>query len=94
MAEAGLDITSEKPRRWTDDVLGAVDVVVIRRCADARSYVSGKGITKTGRLTTRWTPARRGATPPRRDPRPSREVARRHLLHNGTARSIQLDRKE
>jgi protein-tyrosine-phosphatase len=42
MAEAGIDITGEKPKRWTDDVLNKVDVVVTMGCGDACPYVPGK----------------------------------------------------
>jgi protein-tyrosine-phosphatase len=42
MAEVGIDITSEKPKRWTDQTLGAVDVVVTMGCGDACPYVPGK----------------------------------------------------
>jgi protein-tyrosine-phosphatase len=42
MAEVGIDIASEKPKRWTDDLLSAVDVVVTMGCGDACPYVPGK----------------------------------------------------
>jgi arsenate reductase len=42
MAEVGIDITDELPKRWTDDTLGAADVVVTMGCGDACPYVPGK----------------------------------------------------
>jgi protein-tyrosine-phosphatase len=42
MAEVGIDITGEYPKRWTDDILNAVDVVVTMGCGDACPYVPGK----------------------------------------------------
>jgi arsenate reductase len=35
MAEVGIDITSEFPKPWTDEVVRAVDVVVTMGCGDA-----------------------------------------------------------
>jgi protein-tyrosine-phosphatase len=35
MAERGIDISAEQPRRWTDEDLRAVDVVVTMGCGDA-----------------------------------------------------------
>src|SRR5258707_2525747 len=34
MAEVGIDITGEQPKRWTDEIVGAPDVVVTLRCGD------------------------------------------------------------
>ena len=42
MAEVGIDITDELPKRWTDDTLGAADVIVTMGCGDACPYVPGK----------------------------------------------------
>ncbi len=35
MAEVGIDIAQEFPKRWTDDVVRAADVVVTMGCGDA-----------------------------------------------------------
>jgi arsenate reductase (thioredoxin) len=35
MAEIGIDISREHPKRWTDDVVRAADVVVTMGCGDA-----------------------------------------------------------
>ena len=42
MAEVGIDITANTPRRWTDADLGAADVVVTMGCGDACPTVPGK----------------------------------------------------
>lgn len=34
MAEKGIDITTQRPQRWTDDVVANVDVVVTMGCGD------------------------------------------------------------
>jgi arsenate reductase len=41
MAEVGIDITHELPKRWTDDIVGAADVVVTMGCGDACPFVPG-----------------------------------------------------
>jgi protein-tyrosine-phosphatase len=41
MAEVGIDITNEQPRRWTAEVIAAVDVVVTMGCGDECPYVPG-----------------------------------------------------
>ena len=41
MAEVGIDIAGAAPRRWTDEDLRAVDVVVTMGCGDACPYVPG-----------------------------------------------------
>ncbi len=41
MAEAGLDITGERPRKVTDDMVRAADVVVTMGCGDECPYVPG-----------------------------------------------------
>jgi arsenate reductase len=35
MAEVGIDISGEVPRRWTDDIVRAADVVVTMGCGDS-----------------------------------------------------------
>ena len=42
MAEVGIDIASQVPQRWTDEVLQEVDVVVTMGCGDACPVVPGK----------------------------------------------------
>ena len=41
MAEVGIDISAQQPRRWTDDVLAQTDVVVTMGCGDACPVVPG-----------------------------------------------------
>jgi protein-tyrosine-phosphatase len=42
MAEVGIDISQEFPKPWTDEFLGAADVVVTMGCGDACPIVPGK----------------------------------------------------
>jgi arsenate reductase (thioredoxin) len=42
MAEVGIDITGEYPKRWTDDIVRAADVVVTMGCGDTCPYFPGK----------------------------------------------------
>jgi arsenate reductase len=35
MAEIGIDISTERPKRWTDEIVAAADVVVTMGCGDA-----------------------------------------------------------
>ncbi len=42
MAEVGIDISHESPKRWTDEIVGAADVVVTMGCGDACPFVPGK----------------------------------------------------
>lgn len=42
MAEVGIDIAREQPRRWTDDAVEAADVIVTMGCGDRCPYVPGK----------------------------------------------------
>ena len=42
MEEVGIDITSEFPKPWTNEVVGAVDVVVSMGCGDACPVLPGK----------------------------------------------------
>ena len=52
MAEVGIDIAGEFPRPWTDEIVGATDVVVTMACGDAcRS--SRASATWTGNSMTR-----------------------------------------
>jgi protein-tyrosine-phosphatase len=42
MAEVGIDISGQHPRRWTDEIVEAADVVVTMGCGDACPYYPGK----------------------------------------------------
>jgi protein-tyrosine-phosphatase len=42
MAEVGIDISPEFPKRWTDDIVRAADVVVTMGCGDACPFYPGK----------------------------------------------------
>jgi protein-tyrosine-phosphatase len=41
MREVGIDISLELPKRWTDSMLAAADVVITMGCGDACPYVPG-----------------------------------------------------
>ena len=41
MEEVGIDIRSQSPKRWTDETLGAADVVVTMGCGDTCPVVPG-----------------------------------------------------
>jgi arsenate reductase len=41
MAEVGIDIAQQTPRRWSESELDAADVVVTMGCGDACPYVPG-----------------------------------------------------
>lgn len=42
MAEKGIDITAQRPQRWTDAMLREADVVVTMGCGDTCPYVPGR----------------------------------------------------
>ena len=42
MAEVGIDITSEFPKPWTDEIIRAADVVITMGCGDACPLHPGK----------------------------------------------------
>ena len=42
MAEVGIDIAQEFPKRWTDEIVRAADVVVTMGCGDACPFYPGK----------------------------------------------------
>jgi protein-tyrosine-phosphatase len=42
MAEAGIDISKESPKPWTDEIVRAADVVVTMGCGDSCPFVPGK----------------------------------------------------
>jgi protein-tyrosine-phosphatase len=41
MAEKGIDIAGEQPKRWTEAMLQSADVVVTMGCGDTCPYVPG-----------------------------------------------------
>jgi arsenate reductase len=42
MAEKGIDITGEHPKRWTDEMVEAADVVVTMGCGDTCPFIPGR----------------------------------------------------
>lgn len=42
MKEVGIDITSQFPKPWTDETVGAADVIVTMGCGDACPVLPGK----------------------------------------------------
>jgi arsenate reductase len=42
MAEVGIDIAAERPASWTDELIGAADVVITMGCGDTCPYHPGK----------------------------------------------------
>jgi arsenate reductase (thioredoxin) len=42
MAEVGIDITSQQPKRWTQEMVDAADVVVTMGCGDTCPVVPGR----------------------------------------------------
>jgi arsenate reductase (thioredoxin) len=42
MAEVGVDITQQFPKPWTEETLGAADVIVTMGCGDACPIILGK----------------------------------------------------
>jgi arsenate reductase len=42
MAERGIDITGQQPKRWTDAMLQRADIVVTMGCGDTCPYVPGR----------------------------------------------------
>lgn len=42
MREVGIDISQESPQPWTDEIVGAVDVIVTMGCGDACPVLPGK----------------------------------------------------
>ncbi len=42
MEEVGIDITGNQPQRWTDDTVGAADVIVTMGCGDTCPVLPGK----------------------------------------------------
>jgi protein-tyrosine-phosphatase len=42
MAEVGIDISNEAPKRWTDEIVRSADVIVTMGCGDACPIFPGK----------------------------------------------------
>jgi arsenate reductase len=42
MAEVGIDITSQQPKRWTQEMVEAADVVVTMGCGDTCPFIPGR----------------------------------------------------
>jgi len=42
MAEKGIDITTEHPKRWTNEMVEAADVVVTMGCGDTCPFIPGR----------------------------------------------------
>jgi arsenate reductase (thioredoxin) len=42
MGEVGIDISGEQPKRWTDDIVRAADVVVTMGCGDSCPVFPGR----------------------------------------------------
>jgi arsenate reductase len=42
MAEVGIDIANAVPKRWTDQAIGAADVVITMGCGDTCPFIPGK----------------------------------------------------
>lgn len=42
MAEVGIDITAQSPKRWTEQTLGQADVIVTMGCGDECPLYPGK----------------------------------------------------
>lgn len=71
MAEVGIDISGAQPRPWTDETLGAADVVVTMGCGDTCPYFPDKRYLD-------WElddPAGKGVA----DVRPVRDQIERHV---------------
>ncbi len=42
MAEVGIDITNQQPKKWTDDMVQEVDVIISMGCGDTCPFYPGK----------------------------------------------------
>ena len=42
MAEVGIDITNQQPKKWTDDMVREVDVIISMGCGDTCPVYPGK----------------------------------------------------
>jgi arsenate reductase (thioredoxin) len=48
MAEKGIDITTEQPKRWTPDMLESADVVITMGCGDTCPVLPGRRYEEWG----------------------------------------------
>ena len=76
MAEVGIDIATEFPKPWTDEIVQAADVVVTMGCGDACPLFPGKRYEDWELEDPAGTGRRSGAADPRRDRRPGSATAR------------------
>ena len=81
MAEVGIDISTEFPKPWTDEVVRAADVVITMGCGDACPVFPGKRyeewvLEDPAGLDLDADPAH-----PRRDRTPRPRPAQRHRRH-------------
>jgi protein-tyrosine-phosphatase len=49
MAEVGVDLSGEVPRRWTEEILRSADVIVTMGCAETCPVIPGKRYAGTCR---------------------------------------------
>jgi len=42
MAEVGIDITNQQPKKWTDEIVREVDVIISMGCGDTCPVYPGK----------------------------------------------------
>src|SRR5689334_20890456 len=42
MGEKGIDLTAERPKRWTDQMVEAADVVITMGCGDTCPFIPGR----------------------------------------------------
>jgi arsenate reductase (thioredoxin) len=42
MTETGIDIAAEQPKRWTEEMVQAADVVVTMGCGDTCPFIPGR----------------------------------------------------
>ncbi len=76
MAEVGIDITTEYPKPWTDEIVRAADVVVTMGCGDACPTLPRQALRGLGARRPRRPRRRRRPPDPRRDPPPRRDPHR------------------
>ena len=77
MAERGIDIASEYPKPWTDEVVRAADVVVTMGCGDACPVFPGHRYLDWAVDDPAGLDLPRGAAHPRRHRTPRPRLARR-----------------
>ena len=76
MKEIGIDISSEFPKPWTDEIVQAADVVVTMGCGDACPLFPGEALRGLGARGPGRAGGRSGAADPRRDRAPCARAAR------------------